>query len=166
MTKKTTNKTRGFSLIETVIYTAMLSILVVAIVICMIKLFDSYKRTKVVRQIETSALNSMDRIIREIRGAESVGGDSAFNTTSGILSLISGATTIRFYLSDQKIYVAENGVTIGALTNSSVKVSSLIFRYINATSSDAVKVEMTFLSSSTPNLSKNFYNTSVLMGSY
>lgn len=166
MTKKTLSKVKGYSLIETIVYTALLTILIGAITFATIKLFDSYKKTKVVRQIEVSALNSMDRIMREIRGADSVGGESAFNTSSGVLSLISGATTTRFYLADEKINIDENGINVGSLTNASVKVSSLIFRYISASSSEAVKVEMTFLSSSTPNVSKNFYNTAVMMGSY
>lgn len=161
------NKNKGYSLVETIIYVAMLTVLIGAIVYATMILFSVYKRTKTIRSVEVSAIDSMDRIIRDIRNATSVNaGASSFNSSSGILGLISGATTTRFYLNNQRIYVEENGSVLGALTASGANVTSLIFRYIQATSSVAVKVEMTITSSSTPDFSKNFYDTAVVRGSY
>lgn len=164
---KLKNKNGAYSIIETIIYVAMLTVLIGAIAYATMTLFSVYKKTKIVRSIEVSAVDSMDRIIRDIRNATSVNtAISSFNSSNGILALVSGTTTSRFYLSNQKIYVDENGTVLGALTSGSANVTSLIFRYIQATSSVAVKVEMTITSSSTPGFSKNFYNTAVLRGSY
>ena len=166
---KNLKKNNGYSLIETIVYTALLVMLVGAITFGTKILLDAYKRTKTIRQIEVAALDSMDRMTREIRNADSVdGANSAYNASPGVLQLISGggATTTKFYISGQKLFIDENGSSIGTLTNTGIKVSSLVFRHIQATSSEAIKVELTLTSSSTPVISKNFYDSAVVRGSY
>ena len=159
----------GYSLVETVAYIAMFTILLSSVTYGTMILVKSYKDTKIVRKIETSALASMDRMVREIRNATSVNvAGSSFGNSSGILTINNGtSSTTRFYLSNERIYVDENGVVLGPITLSSVSVTSLVFRHIATTTSEAIKIEMTMEgnTSGTSTVS-NFYNTAVLRGSY
>ena len=159
-----TNK--GFSLIETIVYVAIFSILLASVSSATSLLFSSYQKTKVVRRIENSAILSMDRMVRDIRNASSVdAANSVFNVPYGALSLVSGATTTKYYLSNGQIYVEENGNTLGPMTLSNVNVSSLVFNYISTGTSEAIRVRMT-ISGSLSMPAKNFYDTAVLRGSY
>lgn len=166
--KKNTFK-KGYSLVEVIAYIAMFTVLLSAVTYGTMVLVKSYRDTKSVRKVENSALASMDRMVREIRNATSVDtGASSFGNSSGILTINNGpSTTTRFYLSNQRIYVDENGAVLGPITLSSVRVTSLIFRHIATTTSEAIKIEMTMAGhTSSPSVSENFYNTAVLRGSY
>lgn len=157
----------GYTLPEVLIYIAILSVLLVAIVQSLLLLTNSYKNIKAVRSIESSAITAIDRMETDIRGAESINtGNSSFNVNPGVLTITTGATTTKFYVSNQRMYVDENGVQVGPLTNADVKVTSLIFRSISTTTSSAVKIEMSLQSSYSSALTKNFYMTTVLRGSY
>lgn len=164
------NNKKGSSLIETLLYVGLLSIMVASITSGLGILLKTYQKIKVERKIENSAIASMDRIQREIRNANSVNvGSSSFNSSNGILSLegidTSGNTTsFRFYLSGGKIYIDENGTVLGPLSSSGVNVSSLLFNYVSTTTSAMVKTTMTLSSgSSTEHI---FYNSAILRGSY
>lgn len=159
-------ESKGFSLIETIVYVAIFSILLASVTYATTVLFSSYQKTKVIRRIENSAIASLDRMERDIRDSKSVDlANSVFNVSPGVLTLISGATTTKYYISNNQIYISENGSVLGPITFSSVNVSSLIFNYISTSTSEAVRVSMTITgASSTP--ARNFYDTAVLRGSY
>lgn len=163
---KSKTNIKGFSLIETIVYVTIFSILLASVSYSTMILLSSYQKTKVVRRIENSAIASMDRMEKDIRNSTSVDtANSTFNTSSGSLSLISGSTTTKYYLLNNQIYISENGSVLGPITFSNVRVSSLIFNFISTSTSEAIKIEMTITGdSSTP--IKNFYNTAVLRGSY
>jgi len=136
-------------------------------------LSNSYRNLKAVRDVESSAVTAMNRMTREIKGASSVDGTgTSYNTSSGSLLLnttdsSNQATTIKFYLSNGAIMMDKGGSYFGPLTGSTVNVTSLIFRPINASSSQAVKIEMNIQSNDQRNIiNKNFYNTAILRGSY
>jgi hypothetical protein len=167
----------GYSFVEVIIYLAMLIILLTAIINGTLLLAQSYRSVKVVRDIESSAITSMDRMTREIHDASDINGTlTTYNTNPGSLELdttdTSGtAITLRFYALNGKVMMDKNGVTEGQLTESDVHVSSLIFRSITSSSSVAIKIEMTLQGTSTSNgtsslITKNFYDTAVVRGSY
>ena len=118
----------------------------------------------------------MDRIIREARSALSVDTiGSSFNVSAGILSLNTtnangSSTVIKFSLATttQRIMLYEDGVSLGPLTSDNVAVTSLVFRHYSTTTASAIKVEMIIegTSTSTFNVSENFYGTAVVRGSY
>ncbi len=160
-------KKRGYSLIETVVYVALVAFLLASIASGTKLLFTAYQKTKAVRMVENGAIDTMDRIVRETRNSTSVNtSGSSFNVASGILSLVSGATTTKFYVSNNRVYIDQNGSTIGALTPSTIKVPALTFRYIDTGNSEAVKIELTLSASTTPSFSESFYDSVVLRGSY
>ena len=60
-----------------------------------------------------------------------------------------------------------NGADVGPLSVSAAVVSSLVFRSISTSTSQAIKIELTVESgASTAYFTKNFYETATLRGSY
>jgi Tfp pilus assembly protein PilW len=166
---------KGTSIVEALVYIAILVMLFAGIVRGVFMLTTSYRNVKVYRSIEVTAVNVMERMIREIRNATSVNtAQTSYTVSPGSLSLnttnASGtAMTVRFYVatSTSRMYMEENGVNLGPLTPSDISVSSLVFKSFSTSTSAAVKIEMTLSSaSSAVSFSKNFYSTAVIRGSY
>lgn len=165
---------KGFTLVETIVYLALFVILLVGIINSVLMLTGSYRNVRVSRSIESSAINTMDRIIREVRNADSIDySQSNFGINPSALSLNTidesgNSGTVRFYVQGNRVYLQENGVVSGPLTNANVTVSSLVFRNITSTSSTAVKVEMSISSTSTNSvfITRDFQGTAVIRGSY
>lgn len=167
------HKTKGFSLVEVLVYLALLILLLGGIINSTLLLAKSYRSVKAVRSIESSAISSMDRMMREIKDATSINsGLSSFNVNPGTLALnttdASGtAETLKFYVLDNKIMMDRNGSNVGQLTFSDSRITTLIFRSISTSTSQAVKIEMAIQSgTSTSFITKNFYDTAILRSSY
>jgi Tfp pilus assembly protein PilV len=162
---------RGFTLVETLIYMFLFVVLILGIINSTVLLAKNYRNIKSVRSIENSAISAMDRMTREIRDASSIS-SGTYNVNPGILILngtdSSGtAETLKFYVSNGRVLLDRNGINIGQLTQADANVSSLVFRSISTTTSSAVKIEMTIDNgSSTPYITKNFYGTAILRSSY
>src|SRR3989344_4824312 len=107
------NHKKGYSLIETLAYVAFVAIIVGVIAYATNALFIANKKIKAARQIENSAIASLDRMVREIREASDVSSnpaESSFDTPDGFVTLtipVSGGSprTAKFYLSNEKIMV-------------------------------------------------------------
>ncbi len=176
MPRLNNKKQKGFTIIESVIYIALLVIMTGALVEAMVKLSVYYRQVNEIVAVESSGINAMDRIIRETRSASSINSaGSAFNISSGALSLnttnaVGSSTVIKFALATTtgKIMLYEDNASLGPLTSENAFVSSLVFKQYSTTTSAAVKVEMIIdgMSSSTSHVSENFYGTAVLRGSY
>lgn len=160
--------TKGFSLIEMIVYVSILSVIFVIVVNTLLIVSRSYSSIKISLDINNSATVSVERMIREIRKANSVNlaqstldsnpGRLVLNTTDDAgLPLI-----VDFYLEDDTLKLKEGGVFSGDLTDG-VDVTNLVFRSISNGTSEAIKIEME-LSNGSKN--KIFYNTAVLRGSY
>lgn len=168
------NTMSGTSLVEAMIYIAILVVLFSGIVRGVFMLSNSYRNVKTYRSIESSAVSSMERMVREIRNATDINaGQTSYGISAGSLSLngtnASGtAYTVRFFASSSRLYLEENSTNVGPLTPSNVIVSNLTFRHFSTSTSEAVKIEMTISSASSSSVyfSKNFYGTAVLRGSY
>ena len=167
---KNRKENSGFSLVEMIIYVALLAVLVGAVTWSIASILHSYNRMKDERSVENSAVASMDRMIKEIRNSKSIDlAHSATSTANGYLTLndfdsSGNPTTIKFYLQNNRIYVDQGGVQLGPLTLENTTVPSLVFRYFTNASSTGVKVEMAIQASTTP--VDYFYDSAILRGSY
>ena len=163
----------GYSMVEMLVYLALLTIITIAIVNAIVLMAQNYRNVKAYRSIESSAISAIGRMEREIRNATSVNGaQTTYNSSPGSLMLnttdVNGtAITLRFYLSNSKVMMDRNGSSLGQLTSSDSIVSSLIFRSISTTTTSAVKIELTIQSGSTTSyVTKNFYDTAIMRGTY
>lgn len=165
---------KGSSLIETLIYAAILGMVAVFTTDSLLTAMKSYSNIKLSRDLNFSASVATERIINEIRlanGIDDVG--SAFATSSGKLKLnttdFSGApTTIEFFLNGSGVFIKEGLGLPESLTASSTEILSLVFNKINsASTSSAVKMSL-IIKAKNGRLERTekFYNTAVLRGSY
>ena len=163
---------KGFSLLEMLIYISILVLLLIVIMNIVISVVRSGRIINALRNVENSALISLERITRETRQADSMDtGGSILDSNPGRLVLESveysgiGGTlcTVEFYLSSGTLMFSENGVEIGPLTQGDAKVSSLIFRRFSSLNSEGIRTEITLESgTSTYYRSNNFYSSATL----
>ena len=138
------NKNRGFSLIESLIYIAILAIMTTLIVNMLIVTVRSYNNLKISRNINNSMIMSLERITRSIKSADNVLVlESTFDTHPGVLTLQAGATTTEFYLSGGTLRVKENTIDTGSLTQQNLSVDSLVFTLFDNGTSKGVRINMT-----------------------
>jgi len=158
----------GYSLVEMLVYVSILSVLAVLVVNVIIVLGQSYGALKATRNVNSAAMTSLERTVREIRLSNSVDTvNSTFGTHPGRLTLSMGATTTEFYLDSGVFKVRQNGSDEGALTQDGTSVTNLVFRYITVGSIESIKIEMTLESTvGKSTKTENFYNFVVLRGSY
>lgn len=161
----------GFSLIEMLIYIAIMSLLLVIIANMLNSMIRTERIADSSKAVENAAVFGLERIVREVRDASLVSASSTLDVTPGVLSL-SGVDTsgsakaVEFSLNQGVLHIKENGVDKGALTESRAKVTSLIFSLINSSSSKSVKTKMTVESGTSTNYRKEtFYSTTILRGS-
>jgi len=164
---------KGFSLIEIILYIAILVIVLSVLLKSFSAITISYNKVKSINRIESSVIIGMERMEREIRNATSIDLlQSVFNTSPGSIFLnatdsYGNATTTKFYISNQSLKMMIGGADQGSLVSNQVQVTSLIFVLIDNTNSKEVKIEMTLQSGTGSSLVvKNFYDSVVLRGSY
>lgn len=121
----------GFSLIEIIIYVALVSIIAVSFVVFIIDVTTSSQKARVRQEVQQNARFAFQRITREIRAADDVNaGSSAFGTSPGVLSLAADNPT-----DDPTVFSVNGGVlqiTQGAnpaqdLTSDRFVVTNLVF---------------------------------------
>ena len=169
----TSQKEKGFTLIEMVAYVAIVALILLGMVNMVLVIARSNKEFRVSRNIQNAATTAIERITRDIQDAEVV--DVAQSTLSShpgdlYLDVRDGVGTdkvIEFVLTNGRIHVFEDSVDLGPITPDDVEVTQLVF-YVGSTGTgQMVRIEMT-ISSSIGNVTKteNFYATSVVRGTY
>lgn len=162
-------KNKGFSLIEMLVYITVLTFMLAIIIEVVVSITRAERVIKTVRNIENGAIVSLERVSREIRAAESVNAaSSTLDAHPGALVLSStdeegDPRIVRFYLSNGRIYLQEDGVDVGALNSSDTMITSLIFRRFATSSFEGIRIEATIESgTSTHYRIKTFYSSALI----
>jgi type II secretory pathway component PulJ len=167
-----TRQQKGYSVIELVIYLALFALLSIAIINALIIAMKSFAEVKTMRTLASTASLTMERMSREIRGAQSIDtAGSTFDVSPGVLTLNTqdGAGVARvvvFDISSGALRLKENGAVTGTLTDASQQISNLVFRKITTPVGTAVKIEMTITNTNGVVITRNFYDTVVVRGEY
>ena len=163
------SKVEGFSLVEMLIYIAILILMLAVIMNVTVSVVRSGRIIKALRNVENSALISFERITRETRQAQSINlFSSVLDANPGRLVLVGtdalgNPRTVDFYLSSGVLMLSENGVDVGALTQPDAEVSSLVFHRFFSPNSEGIRTEITIESgTSTHYRSNNFYFSAIL----
>lgn len=166
-------KKRGITLIEVVVYTALLAFLSVLVIRASLSMYDTYVYVTVLSDINNSATLASERLTREIRDAETVDiVSSTLDSSPGLLVVNSpsGEATISksFYINEQdQLVIEEEGGNPIALTEDQLEVTNLVFRHIVTNHSEAIKVEMTLQNTVKGEvIERNYFNTILLRASY
>ena len=163
---------QGYTLVEAIIYIAILAVLAVTFVNLLFTMTQSYTKFRLERDIVSSASLGLERMVRETRQAKNIDLVSTLGSNPGRLLLNTTddagvATTRDFYWSLGTLMVKDGSGQAASTTAKNITVDNLVFRQINTANSSAVKIEMT-LSSSRGQLTRTvkFYDTAILRGSY
>jgi type II secretory pathway pseudopilin PulG len=162
-----THAMAGFTLIEMLIYIALLVVIFLLVINTVMSFTRSYRELSALRAADQGGSDALERIVREIRDATGVDTtQSVLGTTTGTLFLVNNATTTKFYLQNNTVHLTVNGTYVGPLTGSSTSVTSLIFYFLSTTTTEAVKIDMTVQGKSGQTTkTKNFHTTTVLRSS-
>jgi len=160
---------KGTSLLETVVYITLLSILTIVTISGLLILNNSLQGIVLARIIDDAAQEVMEKIIREIRFADQV---DTIQSTLGVSpsTLVLDSTTvggtpveIEFSISSGTLELKRDGVLVGPLTSGQVSIDELIFDHIVTPESEAVKVSLV-LKGSRPNIQiEETFNTTVIL---
>lgn len=159
----------GFSLVEMLIYVAILLIMLIVIINVVLSVAGSDKVIRALRNIENSAALAIERINREARSADAiVVASSIFDSHPGKLVLsseIGGGPprTVEFYLLDGQLILKEDGVDTGALTSAEATVTSLVFRRFASSTVEGVRTEISLTSGTSTSFRSETFYTSVLL---
>lgn len=162
---------RGFTLIEVLIYAAILALIFILVVGAILVMIRSFGDLRSSRNMNNFAMTALERMTREVKFASEIDdGNSTFGSSPGRLTLNTVDldtgldTTIEFFLSGTDLMVKEGAASAQALSSSKVEVSELIFRKVeNSDISKAVKIELEIQAGTK---SAKFYNTAILRRSY
>lgn len=132
------NTARGFSLIETLVYTSIFAVISVLVINMTLSMASIFGKVRTQRNVHNQGAAALERILREIRLATSVATSStAFATNPGKLALntiVSSADTtpiIRsFFVSVGDIVLQENAASPFKLTNG-ITIANLTFHAIH-----------------------------------
>lgn len=164
-------KQKGFSIVEIIIYLAIFTMVSILVINSFITVTKSFEITRTNRDLLESGINSMERLSREIRQANSIDLANS-NLAGGVLQLnstddLSNPLTIKFIKESFLLNLYQDSLLSGNLLGQNIEIDSLVFRRIVTTEGEAIKIEMTIHDSNSDiNKSVNFYNTIILRGGY
>ncbi len=162
---------KGFSLLETVIYIALMTIILASLIFLIDQASHTYSMLKSNRGIERSAINVMNKISEIASVSTKIEmADTVFEDNSGSIAMIefnnegTESTTTKFYLESGRVVMAQNGSVLGPITLAESNVTKLMFKNMSTSTINGFKVELSIdnASSSAEYMSKAFYNSYIL----
>jgi type II secretory pathway pseudopilin PulG len=140
----------GFTLIETLIYIAIIGGVVATFVSFSMSITQSRDKTYVVQEVQANSRTALDYITKKIRMASSVNtSTSVFDTDPGYLSLAMTSSTLNptnigLSADDGVLQIREGGSASTTVTADELKISNLVFTDLTASSTrENVRVQMT-----------------------
>lgn len=131
---------KGFTLIETIVYSALLMIVISMAIYFMANIFSAYKKVFAQKEVMTNMQSALDLISEETKFAQNIyTPTSIFNNNNGQLSIKTNqnsptgetSTYADFYLDNGRIYAKREGQTTTPLTSNQVKINKIRFVYLN-----------------------------------
>jgi len=173
---ETSKANKGYSILEMVIYIALVSIVVLIIFNIIIIVNSNSRNIIALDKIGSEAINSMEIITYQIKNAEYIYSPTSnfvnYNHDPAKTSQLSLATMINvsspekiayldFYLENGTLFLKEEGANPMAITSSRVSVSDLDFYYYKNDQRESVRIYLTIKpkNNSASSLSINLNNT-------
>ena len=140
----------GFTLIETLIYLAIIGAVMTSFLYFGLSVFDYRNKSYVAEEVQANERMVINLISQKIRSAKDVNvASSTFNINPGFLSLVmaeasKNPTIFSLSQNDGILQITEGTGTAMAVTSKNVKVSSLIFTNLTlASTTKNIKINMT-----------------------
>jgi len=169
---KKLQKNRGFTLIETIVYTFGLVLLIGTMVGLMYYMYNWYQYATISSKVDQIGLTVMDRLVRDIRTGTDIDlAQSTFNSATGQI-FINGkeegvAITKEFNLSNNRIQYEYDGGGAQYLTPQNMSISRFYFKDLSTSVSKAVKIEIQITyNTRTGPITHDFNGLAILRQSY
>ncbi len=164
-------KIQGFTLVEMMIYLALMTVIAVVIVQSIVVVLKSNRKGFAESNLRNTAYSALEGMVREIHASDSTiiasGSLLQLNQSNPIANVVQFSTS-----SDARLNMYEGGSTstlsyFGPLISKDVIVKNLIFTNINTGKSQAVRIQIN-LTTAVDGQTKSewFYDTAILKGSY
>jgi Tfp pilus assembly protein PilW len=164
----TTAAMKGFTIVELLIYLAILMIVSIASVSFLISLDEFIDQYKIETALFRSGTNVLEQIVVELRRSNQL---DVVNTVindpaAGQLSIRNGATTTEFAKVGNQLQLTVNGVNQGSLTNETVIVTGFTVYQYSAGEGTLIRVRLE-LSGTTGTVTKDIdlYGGAIIRGS-
>jgi len=167
-----TNYQRGFSMIETVFYVAIIGVVIVAAVAMAFGAIQSFNRLKATANLARAGEAALARLEYEIRRAESINlGASVLNNHPGVLALNTQLTdgtpaTVNFFIQNDTLMITDTAGIAYPLLPLYASTTEFIARQITASSSSGVAVTLKLYDLRQPESLASFMTSAVMRGSY
>lgn len=164
---KLTDTSRGFTLVEMLVYVSLLVVISTAAVGSLISMSDSFQQQKARQLVTRNATVIIERLLTDIRSAGDVDQlNSVFINNPGVLTLLHSTTTTEYAVSSGVLEVSVDGAS-SAVSDSSVSIDTLRFYVYDNMATEFVRVELT-LSATAGSVThtQSFNAGAVLRGSY
>ena len=164
---KKNNFSKGYSLIELVIYISLFAVISVVVIQALLYSMKTYSSARAYRTIQRNSETFLNRLTNEVRQASSISATgNTFGSSPGVLSLRGLDNVGSPYTATVSVSGSIPQIAIGSnttnLSSSEVAISELIFWKITTANSNAVKIKSTFTTTRAPFITKSFYTTVVL----
>ena len=145
-------KKKGFTLIEVLIYAALLVVIGIVVSAYFIQITNIAESSRRSRESLDNARRVMNIVTQEIRHAEAVyTPTSVFGTNPGQLSLETirdlpadeNTTYVDFYLDDSGVYVKRENQVEELISSEKVQITNFTFAHLTGGSGNAVQVSLT-----------------------
>lgn len=132
---------KGFSLVEAIIYVAILGTIATVLVQFLLQLITTREHYVSSSSLSADARLALETIEREVRQADSISvANSTFNADPGVLEIATSdaqtnPTVIQLDADDGRLQIKKGAGSFTYLTSSDVRVTNLVFSYNTVTSS-------------------------------
>jgi len=136
---------KGFTLVEVLIYIAVIGLVVTSFITFAISISSSRSKTYVVQEVQANTRTALDLISQKVRAAEDVVTPSEGNSTSTLeLDMPDTADNLVFSVIGNILNITEGVADPVPITSDEVSVSNLSFTNLAVTGErDNIRVEMT-----------------------
>ena len=148
--KKRIKKADGFTLVETLVYIALIGGAMISFVNFTISITNSRNKVYVKQEVQANARMALNLISQTIKSADGVNvASSTFATDPGILSLVMGnsienPTIISLTGNDGLLQIKKGSTTEIPITSDEIRITNLVFTNLTSGSTkENIKIEIT-----------------------
>lgn len=163
----------GYSLVETLVYIAILALTLVSLLTAMNLMLRTYRDASSRSELAQAGRTAMARLTHEMRNATGIDATgSVFGTTTGMLKLtgtdaFGNATTTTFSRERGSLMIKMGTAATSSLLKPTVGAEAFTVYQITTANSRAVRIVLTLEAATTTDpVRATFYGTTVLRGSY
>lgn len=144
------NDKKGFTLVETLIYIAIIGTAVTSFVVFAISIGEPRNKTYATQEVQANMRTAVDLISQRVRAATGVNtGASTFGSDPGVLSLAMADSTknptlIDLTADDGILRITEGVSSAVPITSTEVQVTNLVFTNLTPSGErESIRIEMT-----------------------